>query len=316
MKIAIGPVLYEWGKKGIRDFYRRMADETAADVLYIGEVICSKRNHLTPDEMALLAEELRPSGKEIVFSTLGLVMSGEEQEYIQQVVQQATRLGILFEANDMAGIAMGEGHPMVAGPHITTYNPETLDFLAEVGVRRVVIPVELSQAMIAGLIRQNRARVQVEVFAYGRLPLTFSARCYTARAFHLPKTNCQYKCGDFPDGMVMKTQDGVPFLNINGIQTLSERLCNLVTEVEQLATMGVDMIRLSPQSRDMTAIVQVWQERLAGRMTAAEAMARLNEINHQEPFCNGYFHGRAGLEFVAPRPVKPHLTNEAPTSGE
>ncbi|MBF0153908.1 MAG: U32 family peptidase [Magnetococcales bacterium] len=300
MKIAIGPVLYEWGKKGLRDFYRRMAEESAADILYIGEVICSKRNHLTPDDMARLAEELRSTGKEIVFSTLGLVMTEEEQVYVRQVVQQAVALGILFEANDMAGVAIGEGHPMVAGPHITTYNPETLDFLAGVGVRRMVVPVELSQAMIAGIIRQSRTPVQVEVFAYGRLPLTFSARCYTARAFRLPKANCQYKCGEFPDGMVMKTQDGEPFLNINGIQTLSERLVNLVGDVEELASTGVEIVRLSPQSRDMTAIVNIWQERLAGRMDAIEALARLRDINHNEPFCNGYYHGRAGLDFVDP----------------
>ncbi|MBF0176022.1 MAG: U32 family peptidase [Magnetococcales bacterium] len=300
MKIAIGPVLYEWGKKGLRDFYRRMAETTSADILYIGEVVCSKRNHLSPEEMAQLAEALRPTGKEIVFSTLGLVMTEEEQLYLRQVIQEATRLGVMFEANDMAGVAIGEGCLMVAGPHITTYNPETLDFLAGVGVRRVVAPVELSQAMIAGIMQQIRSQVEMEVFAYGRLPLTFSARCYTARAFRLPKTNCQYKCGEFPDGMIMKTQEDEPLLNINGVQTLSARVFNLVAEVEQLAASGVKIVRLSPQSQGMEEIVHIWHERLSGRMDVSEALQRLQTINHDEPFCNGYYHGRAGLDFVAP----------------
>src|SRR3546814_4678787 len=41
--------------------------------------------------------------------------------------------------------------------------------------------------------------METEVFAYGRMPLAFSARCFTARHRNIPKDNCQYVCMDHPD---------------------------------------------------------------------------------------------------------------------
>lgn len=304
MKIAIGPCLFEWGKKGVEQFYQRMAFETDADTLYIGEVICSKRYHLTPEEMVHLVKLLKPSGKEIVFSTLGLVMSEEEQEGVRQVAKQAEKLGLWLEVNDMGGMGVGEGHALVAGPHINTYNSETLAFLSRIGVKRVVLPVELSHKIMASIMAGDcgPVRPEIEVFAFGRLPLTFSARCYTARAFQLSKSNCQYKCGEFPDGMVMRTQEKEKFLVVNGIQTMSERLFNLVQDVPLLRNMGVDRVRLSPQSQNMVEIVAVWKDCIENKMDGNEALARLIELNGGEPFCNGYFHGGPGFNRVASEP--------------
>jgi hypothetical protein len=48
------------------------------------------------------------------------------------------------------------------------------------------------------------AGMETEVFAYGRLPLAFSARCFTARHFNLQKDDCQFKCIEFPDGLLIR----------------------------------------------------------------------------------------------------------------
>ncbi|MBF8270912.1 MAG: peptidase U32 [Magnetococcales bacterium] len=304
MRISLGPCQFDWGKNALKDFYRRMAFETPVDILYIGEVVCSKRQSLTPEEMVDLARELGPSGKEVVFSTLGLVMNAGEEDLLYRMAVAARSGGWWLEANDMGGIAVGEGRPMVAGPHITTYNPETVVFLQRVGVRRVVFPVELSALAMGDMIRRHGGEVETEIFAYGKLPLTFSARCYTARAFRYSKANCQFKCGDFADGMTMRTQEGVPFLAINGTQTMSHRVYNLVDETDRLEAMGVGVVRLSPQSLGMAEIVAVWKDRLQRRMSGGEAFRRLLELNGGEPFCNGYFNGRPGLEFVEPE-VRP-----------
>jgi O2-independent ubiquinone biosynthesis protein UbiV len=297
MRISIGPCLFDWGKKGITDFYKRMAFETEADILYIGEVVCSKRLHLSPKELIKLAEELKSSGKEIVLSMLGLVMTEEEQLEIRKMASLAKDAGLRIEANDMASIGVGEGQPMVAGPHICSYNPETVDFLDGVGVDRVVLPVELSAKYISGIFRDVKS-IESEVFAYGRLPLTFSARCYTARAFNLPKVNCQYKCGDYPDGMPMHTQENKQFLVINGIETMSELVYNLIADLKMLQEMHIDIVRLSPQSKSMAEVVNIWKSTINGQIESQEAVAKLQELNGNEPFCNGYFHERPGLEFI------------------
>ncbi|MBF0447770.1 MAG: U32 family peptidase [Magnetococcales bacterium] len=297
MKISIGPCLFDWGKQGIADFYKRMAYETEADILYIGEVVCSKRLHLPPDELLKLAEELKKSDKEIVISTLGLIMTEEEQVELRTLAALAKEAGFRMETNDMASVGVGEGQPLVAGPHICTYNPDTLDFLKGVGVDRVVLPVELSAKYISGVFRGSRG-VESEIFSYGRLPLTFSARCYTARAFNLPKANCQYKCGDYPDGMSMHTQEDKRFLIINGIETMSELIYNLIMDLKKLREMKVDIVRLSPQSQKMEEVVNIWKRTINKKMDEREALAKLLEINDNVPFCNGYFHERPGLEFI------------------
>ncbi|MEO5345060.1 MAG: U32 family peptidase [Magnetococcus sp. YQC-9] len=298
IRIAIGPVLFDWGRSALKDFYRRMALDTPADVIYLGEVVCSKRQGLTLEDIEALAGEVTAAGKELVLSTLGLVMSDEEQNNLHRLKDLAVHLNLKIEANDMAGIGVAEGYRLVAGPHVNVYNPQTLDFLCEVGVVRMVFPVELPEESIRGIVQAPRTQpVEFELFAHGRLPLTFSARCYTARAFRLSKANCQYKCVDFPDGMITRTQEGEGLLTMNGIQTMSEKVHTLMADVPRLAPLGIDIVRISPQSQRMETIVAVWREALDGRLAPEEALERLGACNGGEPFCNGYFHGKPGMHF-------------------
>ncbi|MBF0590073.1 MAG: U32 family peptidase [Magnetococcales bacterium] len=342
MKIAIGPVLFDWNRETLNTFYRRMAFESAADIIYIGEVVCSKRVGLGLDGLAQLLDEIIPSGKEIVLSSYGLVMHEGELETIQALADMARERGLMLEANDMAAVGLHEGCAMVAGPHINTYNPETVDILKDMGARRAVFPVELPCNSIASIIdgyrdyEQEAAEAhdereeggegdlsneqkpfEFELFAHGRLPLTFSARCYTARAFDLPKSDCHFKCGDYPDGMKVKTQDGVGFLTINGVETMSDPLHNLIGHVDQIRQAGVDIVRLSPQQvagadgallkavkeRGETVtehVAALWRRAIDGDLSAVDAVAMMNALTPGVTFCNGYFLDQPGVSWIPP----------------
>src|SRR3546814_5039709 len=91
--------------------------------------------------------------------------------------------------------------------------------------------------------------METEVFAYGRMPLAFSARCFTARHRNIPKDNCQYVCMDHPDGLLLQTRESQPFLVLNGIQTQSALVYNLINELQEMRDLGVDVLRISPQSQ-------------------------------------------------------------------
>jgi hypothetical protein len=73
------------------------------------------------------------------------------------------------------------------------------------------------------------------VFAYGRMPLAFSARCFTARHYNLPKDDCGFRCIEHPDGQLLQTREKESFLVINGIQTQSARVHNLIGDIPRCA---------------------------------------------------------------------------------
>jgi collagenase-like PrtC family protease len=127
------------------------------------------------------------------------------------------------------------------------------------------------------------------------MPLAFSARCFTARHFNLPKDDCQFKCMEDPDGLVLKTREEEEFLVLNGIQTQSARVNSLIDAVDDLRSLGVAAIRLSPQSSDMVEVISLFDQVRRNALDAAEASARLKLLMPGSA-CNGYWHGLAGLE--------------------
>jgi hypothetical protein len=57
-----------------------------------------------------------------------------------------------------------------------------------------------TRTLVETLHKTRPAGVETEVFAFGKLPLAFSARCFTARHYGLNKDDCQFKCLDHPEG--------------------------------------------------------------------------------------------------------------------
>jgi len=288
MKLALGPVLYYWSREDLYNFYAQTAT-MPLDTIYLGETVCSKRRSLRTDDWIELARTLaRESGKEIVLSTLALLEAESEMKTLRRLCENGE---FLVEANDMAAVQLlsTQGVPFTTGPTVNIYNAQTLRVLAGKGLRRWVLPIELSKQTLAQILQDLPAGVETEIFAYGRMPLTLSARCFTARSHNLPKDDCQYKCLDYPDGRLLSTQEKQPFLTLNGIQTVSALTCNLLPDIQSLSNLGVDLLRISPQSRHTGRIVDGFNQALNGAAkTDLTAYAPLG-------FCNGYWHGQPGL---------------------
>ncbi len=296
MKLALGPNLYFWSRDDTFAFYREAA-EWPVDIVYLGEVVCSKRRALKADDWRAIADELSAAGKTVVLSTLALVEAESELLAMRRLVENGR---FTVEANDWGAVRMlaAADVPFVAGPHLNVYNCETQALLRESGARRWVMPVELSAETLAALHRCRPEGLETEVFAHGRLPLAFSARCFTARAHKLPKDDCQLRCGDYADGLVMRSQENEQFLVINGIQTQSAATCNLAAELPEMTRLGVEVVRLSPQSRRMGEVVAAYRAAIDGELGPAEAAARVAKLVGGES-CNGYWHGKAGMDAVS-----------------
>jgi len=207
------------------------------------------------------------------------------------------------EANDMGAVRLlANKMPFVAGSTLNIFNPQTLDLLAGLGASRWVMPVEMSREALASVLRNRQSSIETEVFAYGRLPLAFSARCFTARHHNLQKDDCQFKCLDYEDGLALKTREGQPFLTLNGIQTQSALVHNLIGELDTLQDAGIDVVRVSPQAHHTGEILRLFREGMEQRLTSAQALAQIEGLMPAAS-CNGYWHGKPGLDFIRNNPL-------------
>jgi len=129
------------------------------------------------------------------------------------------------------------------------------------------------------------------------LPLAYSARCYTARAHEVAKDDCANCCIDYPDGLILSTREDQRFLVINGIQTQSASVHNLIHELQEPAP-GLDILRLSPQSRDIERVIALFDRVRSGSMQATEAAHGLQRLS-PAGLCDGYWYGEAGMATCA-----------------
>ena len=296
MKLALGPLLYYWPRDTVFSFYQAMA-ETPVDVVYLGEAVCSRRRELRQSDWIDIARMLRDAGKQPVLSTMTLLESTADVAAMHKIVRDEE---FLVEANDMGAVHNLAGQrPFVAGPQLNLFNPDALAWMAGLGARRWVMPLEMRQGDLAMLQQHRPAGLETEVFAYGRMPLAFSALCFTARHYNRPKDDCGFACIEHPDGQLLQTREGEGFLVLNGIQTQSARVHNLLQDVPALRALGVDLLRLSPQSQHMAEVIAAFDAARHAAQPDPTALERMRALMPAAP-CNGYWHGKPGLDLIEP----------------
>jgi collagenase-like PrtC family protease len=92
---------------------------------------------------------------------------------------------------------------------------------------------------------------------YGRPSLAYAARCFAARAHNLPKDDCKYRCLDYPDGLLASTQKDRSFLMLNGIHTQAAQTYKPLPVFRDATGLGVDVLRISPQSAHTERVVEL-----------------------------------------------------------
>lgn len=291
LELTLGPLLFHWSEARIRDTYARIADEAPVDRVYLGEVVCGKRGPRVASALAESAARLERAGKRVVWSSLALPATARELRGDGELLGTPD----LVELNDLSALAQRRGGaPFVAGPFLNIYNEAAAAELVRRGCVRLCANVELSLRGLAA-IGASCPGLELELFAYGRLPLALSGRCYHARAHGRHKDACQFVCEQDPDGLGVRTIDGEPFLVVNGIQTLSYGVQLADTPIPRLREAGVTALRLSPQANDMAAVAQAFRRFADEAIDNAELRRVILATAPPGPLVNGYLAGAAGL---------------------
>ena len=128
MKLSIGPIQYFWQRERVFDFYQQAAD-SAANIVYLGEVICSKSRLVKPEDWIAIGKELNQSGKEVVLSSLTLLEAASEMSSLKRLCQNDE---FMVEANDISAVQLlaTAGKTFVTGPSVNIYNSRSLALLA------------------------------------------------------------------------------------------------------------------------------------------------------------------------------------------
>ena len=304
MQISIGPLYYFWTAQQTMDFYAALAEQPA-DRFFLGEVVCSKRRALKLADWLQLGRDLQALGKEVVLSTLTLIEAESEVSVVKRIVENGE---FTVECNDISAVqfACERSLAFTIGPAINVYNSDTFNLLAQQGMQRWVPPVELSAMQVEDIYRGagefpetnvpgreapnnlSPKKPALEIFAQGRLPLAWAARCYTARYHQVPKDQCGFVCQQHPEGLAVRSLEEQALFQINGIQTLSHQACDLSGDVKRMQKMGVDAVRLSLDHPDQVTRVSDWRALLDDAPTAQIRMTADDAVN-------GYWHGLPGM---------------------
>lgn len=288
MKYALGPLLYFWPKQDVEEFYQQ-AQQSSAEIIYLGEAVCSKRRLIKAKQWLDIAKELSSSGKQVVLSTMALLEAPSEVSAMKKYIDNGE---FAIEANDVSAIQLASEKkvPFVVGPAVNAYNAQTLRLFAKQGMIRWCMPVELSRDWLMQVAIECdslniRDQFEIEVFSHGYLPLAYSARCFTARAENRPKDECETCCIKYPTGLQVASQEGQSVFNLNGIQTQSGYCYNLINDLDSMKGL-VDVVRLSPLGVDTFNKVEQFKANEDGKQK------QVLENRH----CNGYWHQLAGLD--------------------
>ncbi len=292
--LTLGPVFFHWPAQRLADFYRRIADEAPVERVHVGEVVCGKRMPFSDPCWPDIIERLERAGKEVVLSTLAAPATVRERRSIAELCGDER----LVEVNDVTALPSRADRPFVTGPFLNVYNEATARFMAEQGARGICPPVELSLAAV-GAMAAACEDIEFELFAFGRLPLAISGRCYHARLHGLHKDSCQFTCEKDADGLAVDTLDGQAFLAINGVQTLSSQVHALCLAPAGLAAHGIRRLRLSPHGCDMVEVAATYRALLDGREEPQRARLALSRLDLPGAMVDGYAHGRPGWHAAA-----------------
>ena len=299
MPLTVGPVLYHWSRQALLDFYAGIAD-SAADTVTLGEAVCARRRELRLDDWLALGRDLAAAGKQVVLAAQALI---ETEADLRLLERQGEQGDFAVEAADASALQLLAGRvPLVLGPHLNLYSREALVEHADLGATRWVAPVELPLDAVACVnppanpVRTPTGEaMRTEAWAFGRVPLAFSARCFTARHHRVAKDDCGFRCLADPDGLLLSSTEGEPFLVLNGTQTQSAALQCLLADGAALRAAGVSSLRLSPCAQGFGAVLRDFDEVFNQGQDAAGRSAAWAAHGVPPRLANGYVRRLPGM---------------------
>jgi len=232
------------------------AVDHGADAVYIGAPKFGARaaavNSL--DDIAALVEYAHIYHVRI-YVTVNTILKDEELEETEKLIWELYRVGVdALIIQDMGIMQMNlPPIPLHASTQMDNRTPERVKFLADAGLKQVVLARELSLPEIRRI--HETTPVPLEVFVHGALCVSYSGQCYISQACFGRSAN-RGECAQFCRlPFTLLDADGKVIAKDKHLLSLKD--LNQSEELEHLLDAGVSSFKIEGRLKDVTYVKNV-----------------------------------------------------------
>jgi len=226
-----------------------------------------------------------------------------------------------FIVSDPGVVALCRRYAPHSALHLSTqtgtFNSAAAAFWAEQGIRRIVLPRELTLAQIAEMCRT--ARIEMEVFIHGAMCMSISGRCllgvYTGKR-HPNQGDCRQPCrfryrvspmydNETATDEWFTVEEGGPDAPARAFLFNSKDLCCLPI-LDRVVGTGVTSVKIEGRNRSahyVSSVVKIYRAALDSLASVrsyevkSEWREELDRLDHR-PYTTGFYTGEYFLQDV------------------
>lgn len=190
-----------------------------------------------------------------IYVTVNTILKEEELEETEKMIWELYKVGVdALIIQDMGIMELNlPPIPLHASTQMDNRTPERVKFLADAGLKQVVLARELSLEEIRKI--HEATPVPLEVFVHGALCVSYSGQCYISQACFGRSAN-RGECAQFCRlAFTMLDADGKIIANNKHLLSLKD--LNQSEELEHLLDAGVSSFKIEGRLKDVTYVKNV-----------------------------------------------------------
>lgn len=234
-------------------FQGMAAINAGADAVYVGAPLFGARTNAT-NSIEDVAELVKYAHlfKAQVFVVINTILYDNELETCRRMIYQLHEIGVdALIVQDMAILEM-ELPPIVihSSTQANNRDPKHVKFLADAGIKRVVLARELNLDQIKEI--HEASDVELEFFVSGALCVSFSGNCYMSVAGGERSANrgsCAQNCR-----LPYNLTDGTGETLIKNSHLLSIKDLDLSDQIPQLVEAGIMSFKIEGRLKDLVYV--------------------------------------------------------------
>ena len=190
-----------------------------------------------------------------VYITINTILFEDELTDVLRLIQEAYRVGADAIIIQDFGILEMDLPPIqiFASTQMHSNNPEKIQFLEKVGLKRVILPREMTLDEIREL--QGKTNIELEFFIHGALCVSYSGQCYMSQAITGRSANrgaCAQLCRSSYDLV-----DSTGKILIRNKHLLSLKDLNLSLHLSDLISAGITSFKIEGRLKDIAYVKNI-----------------------------------------------------------